>query len=107
MNGMPKKKTFKECDAATRFRWAMQYLVCVLVVVFLAAVFFWFAYATMPLEVVFFLNLYLVAGVYVCDKEGRQSVRMDGTWNWRGWCRQIYWWMWWPYFVWLRLSSKK
>jgi hypothetical protein len=106
MSGSPQRKTFEECDAGTRFRWAMQYLVCVLIVVFFVSIGFWFGYLYLPPELMMLFNFYLVMGVWVCDRQRRVAVRIDGTWNWRGWLRQIYWWMWWPYFVGLALKEK-
>jgi hypothetical protein len=106
MSGELPKKTFEECDAATRFRWAMKYLVGVLTIVFLVAVAFWVAYENLPIEFVMLCNFYLIAGVWVCNRDKRVAAHIDGTWNMRGWCRQIYWWMWWPYFVYLKVAHQ-
>jgi hypothetical protein len=106
MSGEPSEKTFEECDAATRFRWAMQYLVCVLAIVFLATTVFWIAYDYLPMEFVILCNFYLIAGVWVCSKDRRMKVAITGTWNVRSWYLLMGWWMRWPYLVYSKFSNR-
>jgi hypothetical protein len=94
------QKRFTDCDRLTQCKWALKYVVGGAFTAIATIRFVWLADWVLPTEIVFFIQAYLLVGIIVCEWDKRHAVKLDGQWNIYNWLRQVYWWCWWPYFLW-------
>jgi hypothetical protein len=94
------QKAFTECDRITQCKWALKYIIGGALTAIVTIRIVWLADWILPTEIVFFIQVYLLVGILVCEWNKQHAVQLDGRWNLRRWVRQAYWWLWWPYFLW-------